>query len=78
MKNDMNSVKGLKVLVTAGASGIGRTIAETFENAGANIHVCDISHEAIETCKSAHPNWGITKCDVSKPVSYTHLRAHET
>ena len=41
MENDMNSVKGLNVLVTAGASGIGRTIAETFENAGANIHICD-------------------------------------
>jgi NAD(P)-dependent dehydrogenase (short-subunit alcohol dehydrogenase family) len=73
MKIDMNLVEGLKVLVTAGASGIGRTIAETFENAGANIHVCDISDEALETCKSDHPNWGITKCDVSKPTEVDNL-----
>ena len=36
-KNDMidgmGLAKGTKVLVTAGASGIGRTIAETFEQA---------------------------------------------
>ena len=35
--------RGTKVLVTAGASGIGRTIAETFEQAGAKIHICDNS-----------------------------------
>jgi len=73
MDNNINSIKDLKVLVTAGASGIGRTIAETLEKAGANIHVCDISDRALETCKSDHPNWGFTKCDVSKPDEVNYL-----
>ena len=33
---------GERVLVTAGASGIGRVIAETLSDAGAKIHICDI------------------------------------
>ena len=69
----MSLVKGLNVLVTAGANGIGRTIAETFENAGANIHICDISEKGLETCKADHPNWGFTKCDVSKPDEVGNL-----
>ena len=34
---------GAVVLVTAGASGIGRCIAETFLQQGGRVHVCDIS-----------------------------------
>ena len=73
MDNNMNEIKDLRVLVTAGASGIGRTIAETFERAGANIHVCDISDRALQACEADHPNWGITKCDVSKPDEVDYL-----
>lgn len=57
---------GLKVVVTAGAAGIGRAIAEAFDGVEAKIHVCDISQEAIEACKKDYPNWGYTLCDVSK------------
>lgn len=38
---------GLKVLVTAGASGIGREIAMAFHEAGARVHVCDIDEPAL-------------------------------
>jgi NAD(P)-dependent dehydrogenase (short-subunit alcohol dehydrogenase family) len=38
---------GLLVLVTGGASGIGLVIARAFVDAGARVHVCDASEEAL-------------------------------
>jgi NAD(P)-dependent dehydrogenase (short-subunit alcohol dehydrogenase family) len=40
-------VGGLKVLVTAGAGGIGRVIAEAFSAAGARVHVTDVQEDAL-------------------------------
>ena len=55
----------LHVLITAGASGIGLAIAETLANAGAKMHVCDISEQALHACSAAHPDWQVSHCDVS-------------
>ncbi len=57
---DMN-LSGARVLVTAGASGIGREIALAFVREGANVHVCDIDREALE--KSEGVTWSL--CDVA-------------
>src|SRR5690349_23434932 len=38
---------GLRVLVTAGAAGIGRAIAQTFVDNGALVHVCDVDEHAL-------------------------------
>jgi len=56
---------GLKVLVTAGASGIGRVIADSFAAQGARIHICDISDDALSETAADQPDWGVTRCDVS-------------
>ncbi len=41
------SATGLRVLVTAGAAGIGRAIAHTFVDNGARVHVCDVDEAAL-------------------------------
>ncbi len=41
------SAKGLRVLVTAGAAGIGRVIAKTFLEHGARVQVCDVDDKAL-------------------------------
>lgn len=41
------SATGLRVLVTAGAAGIGRAIAQTFVDNGARVHVCDVDDGAL-------------------------------
>ena len=41
------SATGLRVLVTAGAAGIGRVIAQTFIDNGARVHVCDVDDKAL-------------------------------
>jgi NAD(P)-dependent dehydrogenase (short-subunit alcohol dehydrogenase family) len=39
------SAKNQRVLITAGGGGIGRVMAETFVNAGAKVHICDVDAE---------------------------------
>lgn len=59
------SVQGQRVLVTAGASGIGRAIAETLAKAGARLHICDVDEAALADAKKAIPGLGVTRCDVA-------------
>lgn len=48
-------LRGARVLVTAGGSGIGRAIAETFVAAGARVHVTDIAETALRGTLAALP-----------------------
>ena len=57
---------GLRVLVTAGASGIGRAIADLLIENGARLHVCDVSEAHLAAFERAHPEHGASLCDVSK------------
>ncbi len=58
-------IAGLRVLVTAGASGIGREIARTFVEEGAKVHVCDIDEAALAALRESDPAIGQTRADVS-------------
>ncbi len=49
------SAQGLRVLITAGASGIGYAFARTFSEAGARVHICDIDEAALARTKVALP-----------------------
>ena len=60
------SAEGLRVLVTAGAAGIGRTIAATFLEHGARVHICDIEKGALEACRRDLPRATQSVADVSR------------
>jgi NAD(P)-dependent dehydrogenase (short-subunit alcohol dehydrogenase family) len=56
-------VTGLRVVVTAGAAGIGRAIARTFAEHGAKVHICDVDERAL---REFDPTITQTRADVSK------------
>ncbi|MBX3619473.1 MAG: SDR family oxidoreductase [Rhizobacter sp.] len=58
---------GLRVLVTAGASGIGEAIARAFHDAGALVHVCDIDRAALDRLVSSVPGIAGSTADASVP-----------
>ena len=60
------SAKGLRVLVTAGAAGIGRVITRTFLEHGARVHICDIDEKALASTKKQLPAVTQTVADVAK------------
>lgn len=51
-----------RVLITAGASGIGRAMAEGFAETGARVWVADIDGDALAGCPS---DWGRNRVDVT-------------
>jgi NAD(P)-dependent dehydrogenase (short-subunit alcohol dehydrogenase family) len=53
------------VAVTAGAAGIGRTIAEGFRARGARVCICDISESAIAEARSQLPDVDAEVVDVA-------------
>ncbi len=58
-------INGLRVLVTAGANGIGLEIARAFLREGAKVHVCDVDDAALAALKTSDPGLVATRCDVS-------------
>lgn len=56
---------GQKVIVTAGANGIGLAIARAFVAEGAKVAVCDVDEAALEGLKATDPEIRPTKCDVT-------------
>ncbi len=52
-------------LITAGAAGIGRAIAEALINQGYRVHVCDIEPAAIDSFLQANPDVSATQADIS-------------
>ncbi|MBO1015486.1 SDR family oxidoreductase [Achromobacter sp. SD115] len=60
-----NSLQGKRVLITAGAQGIGLVIARRFLEAGAEVHVCDVDEAACKAAAAEHPRLGVSLTDVS-------------
>src|SRR3989440_5228499 len=67
------AAQGLRVLVTAGASGIGYVIVQTFRDAGARVHICDVDVQALSRVKRDLPNQSLA--DVSKLADVDRLFA---
>jgi NAD(P)-dependent dehydrogenase (short-subunit alcohol dehydrogenase family) len=57
--------EGQRVLVTAGAAGIGRAIVQALAAAGARVHLCDVDEAALAEVAAALPSVSHTKADVS-------------
>jgi NAD(P)-dependent dehydrogenase (short-subunit alcohol dehydrogenase family) len=58
-------IRGLRVMVSAGANGIGLAIARAFAREGARVHVCDVDKEALARLAASDASITSTVCDVS-------------
>ena len=58
-------IKDLRVLVTAGAGGIGLEIARAFVREGAKVHICDVDAAALVAAKKSDPQLTQSMCDVA-------------
>jgi NAD(P)-dependent dehydrogenase (short-subunit alcohol dehydrogenase family) len=56
---------GLRVFVSAGASGIGRAIADMLIAHGARLYICDVSDAFLADFSKAHPAHKATRADVA-------------
>ncbi|MCF5386771.1 SDR family NAD(P)-dependent oxidoreductase, partial [Pseudomonas syringae] len=59
---------GLRVLISGGAAGIGEVLAAAYLEAGAKVHVCDVSEAAIAAFLDRHPGSVATHADVADPA----------
>jgi NAD(P)-dependent dehydrogenase (short-subunit alcohol dehydrogenase family) len=67
------SPKGLRVVVTAGAAGIGRAITRAFVQAGAKVHICDVDDKALGALRNEMPQVTQTRADVSSVADVERL-----
>jgi len=64
---------GCRVLVTAGASGIGQVTANAFLEAGARVFVCDIDTRALQAYQAEQPRALIAETDVADGAAVDRL-----
>lgn len=53
-----------RVLITAGAAGIGLAIARAFHAAGARVYACDIDGAALDRAAAALPGLLVRRCNI--------------
>ena len=61
----LRPARNLRVLVTAGAGGVGAAIARAFHAAGSRVHVCDIDRSALDRLRADAPAITGSMADVS-------------
>ncbi len=66
-------IRGLRVLVTAGASGIRLEIARAFVREGARVHVTDIDRAALDGLAASDPDLTHSYGDVSDRADAAHF-----
>ena len=70
---NQSSISGKRVLVTAGADGIGLAIARSFVSAGARVLVCDVRESALARLASDLPEVHGCRADVSSEADVAAL-----
>src|SRR2546426_9863267 len=68
-----NSLAGKRVLVTAGADGIGLDITRAFAQAGARVVVCDVQGASLERLAAELPAVQGCRADVSNEADVAAL-----
>jgi NAD(P)-dependent dehydrogenase (short-subunit alcohol dehydrogenase family) len=66
-------LKDARVLITAGASGIGLATARAFVREGARVHVCDVDRGALDALATSDPALARSVCDVADRASVVRL-----
>ena len=66
-------IQGLRVLVTAGAAGIGLEIARSFVREGAKVHVCDVDDAALASLATSDPDVTRSRADVANRSDVSRL-----
>ncbi|MEN9905748.1 MAG: hypothetical protein RLZZ555_2313, partial [Pseudomonadota bacterium] len=61
----MTTSQTQRVLITAGAGGIGRAIATAFIEAGAQVHVCDIDEAGLQALRAQLPGVSTSVCNIA-------------
>ncbi len=59
-------LNGSRVMISAGANGIGLGIARAFVREGARVAVCDVDAAALEALRKSDPLLHATQCDVAQ------------
>jgi NAD(P)-dependent dehydrogenase (short-subunit alcohol dehydrogenase family) len=71
--NTSPGLEGQRVLVTAGAAGIGLAIAARLKGLGARVFVCDVSDRALEAFAAKHPDCRQVRADVSNEADVDRM-----
>lgn len=66
-------IRGLRVLVTAGANGIGRATARAFAAEGARVHICDVDMGALAAMAATDAAISQSVCDVADRPAVARL-----
>ena len=66
------SAEGQRIVVTAGAAGIGRAIVAALAGAGARVHICDVDEKTLAACGKSL-GVGTTLADVSDEAQVDRL-----
>ena len=61
----LSGLKGKRVVITAGAGGIGLAIAELLNNHGVKLAICDVDNRALDEARVKLDNCIFTQADVS-------------
>jgi NAD(P)-dependent dehydrogenase (short-subunit alcohol dehydrogenase family) len=66
---------GRRVVLTAGAAGIGRVTLQTFVEAGARVVTCDVDQAALDRLRCELPQVPAIPADVAEPAAVDRLFA---
>lgn len=72
-QSSFSNLNKQRVIVTAGASGIGRAIAEAFLSKGAQVAICDIDDAVLADFSTAHPEAIAINASVANQLQLDHF-----